>query len=117
MMWHEKKEAGEKTLFHKGVKCAIKRKPVPPPEGEQQDVLVWADMTSLEQENAIQIRVVGRRCPECDQQFENVSTLKRHYFRQHEKDLSKWPYQCALCKKAFATVGGEIYCIVHGVVI
>ena len=105
-----------KTLFQKGVKCVMKRgKPadaaampvIPLVVGDGKPGLqAWANMASIGHENPIQIKVIGRKCPECDQDFETVSMLKRHYFRTHEKDLSKWPYQCTVCSKAFATISG-----------
>ena len=53
-MWHDKKEAGEKTLFQKGVKCAVKRNLAPAAsniimEGNQQDLQAWANYANLEQ--------------------------------------------------------------------
>ena len=117
MMWHEKKEEGGKTLFQRGVKCVIKRGkptataalpgvPLVVGDGHPEGLQAWANMASIGHENPIQIKVIGRKCPECDQEFETVSMLKRHYFRTHEKDLSKWPYQCTVCSKAFATISG-----------
>lgn len=58
-------------------------------------------------ESEVRLQVSGKQCPVCGRHVDSLTALRRHYFRKHEPDTKKWPYHCAQCHKAFATITGQ----------
>ena len=71
--------------------------------------LIRRHMTQYHKETNMGLHV----CNICHDEFVSGTYLRKHIFKAHEADRSKWPFKCNYCGKGFTNAPG-LYPVVGG---